>query len=85
MRKPVLSYGHDIGESVTGGFVYRGSDLPRLRGWYVFGDFISGKLWAFRNGTRVTIGRADGVTSFGQTASGELLLTTIGGRLLRIG
>ena len=85
MRKPVLSYGHDIGESVTGGSVYRGSDLPRLRGWYVFGDFISGKLWAFRNGTRVTIGRADGVTSFGQTASGELLLTTIGGRLLRIG
>jgi len=29
------------GGSVTGGFVYRGSNVPNLVGWYVFGDFIA--------------------------------------------
>jgi glucose/arabinose dehydrogenase len=84
LRKPVLSYGRGEGQSVTGGLVYRGSRLPALRGWYVFGDFISGDLWAFRSGRQVRLGQADGVTSFGQTNSGEILLTTIDGRVLRI-
>ncbi len=81
---PVLTYDHSQGESVTGGYVYRGSKLPALRGWYVFGDFVSGRLWAYRDGVRKRIGRADGVTSFGLDQRGELLLTTIGGQVLRI-
>ena len=31
--------------SVTGGFVYRGTDYPVLQGGYVFGDFCSGRIW----------------------------------------
>jgi glucose/arabinose dehydrogenase len=81
---PVLTYGHSEGESVTGGYVYRGSKVPSLRGWYVFGDFVSGRLWAYRDGTRKRIGRAGGVTSFGLDQRGEILLTTISGRVLRI-
>ncbi len=86
IRKPVLEYSHAAGdgESVTGGYVYRGSAIPSLQGAYVFGDFISGRLWAFKDGQRQRIGRADGVTSFGLTPQGELLLTTIDGRLLRL-
>ncbi len=36
---PVAEYDHDEGIAVVGGFVYRGSMLPKLRGHYVFGDF----------------------------------------------
>ncbi|MEZ5184717.1 MAG: PQQ-dependent sugar dehydrogenase [Candidatus Nanopelagicales bacterium] len=84
MTKPVLRYAHDQGESIIGGHVYRGTGIPSLRGWYVFGDFISGRIWAYRDGRRKQIGTADGVTSFGLAASGEMLLTTIDGRVLKI-
>lgn len=43
---PVFEYDHRVGKSVTGGFVYRGSDLPTLEGRYLYGDFVSGGLWA---------------------------------------
>jgi uncharacterized repeat protein (TIGR03806 family) len=39
---PVAEYPHSIGESITGGFVYRGSQDTELVGRYVFGDFITG-------------------------------------------
>lgn len=36
------TYSHDDGScSITGGFVYRGSAMPDLDGWYVYGDFCS--------------------------------------------
>lgn len=81
---PVLSYRRGAGQSVTGGYVYRGAAIPALQGWYVFGDFGSGRIWAFRDGQRVRIGQAAGVTSFGLDQDGELLLTTIGGAVLRM-
>ncbi len=43
---PRAYYGHDQGSAITGGFVYRGSALPELYGWYVYADFYSGRLWA---------------------------------------
>jgi len=36
---PVAEYDHDEGIAIVGGFVYRGNDIPSLRGRYVFGDF----------------------------------------------
>lgn len=86
ITKPLFSYSHASGdgESITGGYVYRGSGIPSLQGWYVFGDFVSGHVWAWRDGTRQKLAKADGLTSFGLTRKGELLLTTIDGRLLRL-
>jgi len=43
---PALTYGHHLGRAVTGGYVYRGSALPQLRGMYVFGDIVTGRLFA---------------------------------------
>jgi glucose/arabinose dehydrogenase len=83
LKKPTIWYRHGKGQSVTGGYVYRGK-IERLRGWYVHGDFISGRLWAWRNGRTVRIGTIDRVTSFGLDRRGELLATTIDGRLLRL-
>ena len=44
---PVAEYAHNPGGNcaVTGGYVYRGTDIPFLYGWYVFGDFCSGRVW----------------------------------------
>uniref|UniRef100_A0A4W4HGJ8 Glucose/Sorbosone dehydrogenase domain-containing protein n=1 Tax=Electrophorus electricus TaxID=8005 RepID=A0A4W4HGJ8_ELEEL len=43
---PIYAYGHDVGKSVTGGYVYRGCQSPNLNGLYIFGDFMSGRLMA---------------------------------------
>ncbi|MDO8392529.1 MAG: PQQ-dependent sugar dehydrogenase [Actinomycetota bacterium] len=44
---PVHEYPHgDDGCSVSGGAVYRGTTISSLRGWYVFADYCSGKVWA---------------------------------------
>ena len=74
---PVFEYGHDLGCSVTGGFVDRGS-APDLRGIYTFGDYCSGRIWGLRyEGGRVvasaqiaTAGFSIG--SFAQDHSGEV-------------
>jgi len=43
---PVFEYDHQVGKSITGGFVYRGREIPELVGKYLYGDFVSGRLWA---------------------------------------
>ncbi len=86
---PVHVYGHDEGRSITGGFVYRGPDLPELWGAYVFADYISGRFWALRlspgGQTEVTV-LADTdyrVTSFGEDADGRLYAVTFNAGILR--
>ena len=45
---PIWEYHHDIGRSITGGFVYRGKRVSELEGAYVYADYVSGRLWALR-------------------------------------
>ncbi|XP_016099390.1 HHIP-like protein 2 [Sinocyclocheilus grahami] len=45
---PIFAYGHHVGKSVTGGYVYRGCESPNLSGLYIFGDFMSGRLMALK-------------------------------------
>ncbi|MGM0768383.1 MAG: PQQ-dependent sugar dehydrogenase [Pseudomonadota bacterium] len=86
---PVAVYGRSEGISVTGGYVYRGNNIPALQGNYLFADFGTGTLWAltpqddgsFQRRTLLETGR--NVASFAQDASGELYLVTFSG-LFRI-
>ncbi|XP_074782406.1 HHIP-like protein 2 [Athene noctua] len=45
---PIFAYGHSVGKSVTGGYVYRGCESPNLNGLYIFGDFMNGRLMALQ-------------------------------------
>ena len=50
---PAFDYGHDVGQSITGGAVYRGSAIPALRGTYFYADYQSNAVWslAYDRGT----------------------------------
>jgi hypothetical protein len=45
---PIVEYGHNAtgGNSITGGYRYRGAGIPSLAGAYIYGDFISGRIWS---------------------------------------
>ncbi len=43
---PIYEYGHELGKSITGGYVVTGDRAPSLKGKYVFGDFTDGRIWA---------------------------------------
>ncbi len=87
---PVAEYDHNLGNSITGGFVYRGAGVPALAGRYVFGDFGSGRLWALRDDgqggydTEQLLDTSYNISAFGEDASGELYFLHYGGEILRI-
>lgn len=89
---PVHVYAND-GEncSVTGGYVYRGRTVASAVGRYFFGDYCSGSVWSLRieGGRAVDFRReafrAASLTSFGESAAGELYLATADGRILKLG
>jgi len=88
--EPVAEYDHSEGCSVTGGFVYRGSDAPELRGRYFYGDYCSGTVWSLRlvDGQATDVRRepveVGGLTSFGEDARGEIYLVGHGGTVYRL-
>jgi len=89
---PIAEYGRTAGQSVTGGYVYRGTAIPALVGRYVFGDFVTGRLWHIPSDTRPTRNVTDesalatglSIASFGEGADGELYLVNYGGTLHRL-
>ena len=44
--KPIFEYSHDLGTSITGGFVYQGHKHGNIHGKYIFGDWGTGRCWA---------------------------------------
>jgi glucose/arabinose dehydrogenase len=87
---PVHVYGHDSGCSITGGFVYRGTAIPELRGRYVFGDYCSGAVWSLRveDGEATDVRREPvtvvGLSSFGEDAKGELYAAALDGAVFKL-
>ena len=88
---PVFEYGRDDGQSVVGGYVYRGAAIPDLVGTYLFADTYTARVRGLR---------ADGdayapidfdldvpgglVSSFGEDADGELYVLSLDGGVFRI-
>jgi glucose/arabinose dehydrogenase len=80
LESPRAVYGREDGCSVTGGYVYRGTSMPELNGWYVYGDYCSGKIWAVDTADdSAPVLLADSglpIASFGELPDGELLVLT---------
>ncbi len=90
-QRPVLAYDHSEGCSITGGFVYRGSEIPALDGHYFYADYCSSWLKSFKlvNGriseqTEWPVGKVSAIASFGLDGVGELYLVSHVGRIFKI-
>jgi glucose/arabinose dehydrogenase len=92
---PVYDYPHPDGESITGGYVYRGSKYPALVGTYLYADFVKGWLAGLRttapNGTplakaqsRRLLGDVGQPSSFGADEVGELYVVDYRGSILSV-
>ena len=90
---PVLDYDHSSGNcSVTGGYVYRGSAIPEIRGTYFYADYCAGwvKSFVYRNGAATdpkdweSLRPGGNITSFGEDGQGELYILTSQGGVYRI-
>jgi glucose/arabinose dehydrogenase len=90
-KAPLYTYGHYTGNTcVIGGYVYRGTLVPRDDGQYIFGDNTSGRIFAMSGWTtgRPTVvqiaalptGSTDytGLSSFGYDAKGNLYACKMG-------
>jgi glucose/arabinose dehydrogenase len=92
---PVFAYGRDSGQSIVGGFVYRG-DAEAMQGEYLFADFVSGRVWSLLQAQGVPIvtersglvspddATLDSPSSFGEDAVGNLYLVDYDGDLFRL-
>jgi glucose/arabinose dehydrogenase len=76
---PILELSHDDGNcSIIGGYVYRGTKIPRLRGWYPFTDYCNGAIRAAKIDARGRVQQRDlglaapAVSSFGEDQAGNL-------------
>jgi glucose/arabinose dehydrogenase len=92
LEMPIWEYTHANGDrSITGGFVYRGTEIAELAGMYVYGDFVSGRVWTLDfsdldNPVNTELMRADfSVSSFGTDQSNELYLCGFDGKIYRLG
>ncbi len=68
---PIHEYGRSSGQSVTGGYVYRGRALgPAFTGRYFFADYVAGRVWSL----------ALTIDSQGEARASNLVEHTVGAR-----
>ena len=99
MVDPILSYTRSLGGSITGGYVVRDT-ASELYGQYIFGDFVSGRIWTINgdgsfqsitNATDLTAildagsaGALSSIASFGEGAGGELFIIDFAGKVVQV-
>ena len=84
---PFAEYNHSNGNcSITGGYVYRGTDWLDFEGLYFFADYCSGDIGTVDNSGNLTIqGRFPGNwVSFGEDVNKELYILDLGGNIYKI-
>ncbi|TGL91064.1 glucose dehydrogenase [Leptospira barantonii] len=88
---PIHEYPRNEGQSITGGYVYRGKDLPKLVGSYIYGDFVVGKIWVLKQKDGKKISNEllfqipYQISTFGQDSAGEVFFADFGsGNIFRI-
>ncbi|MEJ5351773.1 MAG: PQQ-dependent sugar dehydrogenase [Melioribacteraceae bacterium] len=92
LTMPIWEYGHnqDGGYSITGGFVYRGNNAEEIYGKYVYGDFVTGNIWALeydgKNSTNKLLFKTNhSISTFGVDEKDELYFADYAvGRIYKI-
>ena len=85
LQAPVAEYGHSLGCSITGGYVYRGQRVRELEGVYLYADFCSGRIWGLRHDGAAVTAQAElakapfEISSFGEDAEGEVYVVGFDG------
>ena len=85
LSDPVYEYLRDVGESITGGYVYRGVRYPELEGKYIYGDFDFRHVWALQvdssgSTSNELLGTIFGrPSSFGEDEAGEIYVVDFNG------
>lgn len=88
---PVVEYGRSLGNSITGGYVYRGTAVPSLVGKFIFGDYGSGRIFSVepdgQGGSMLgqLLDTNVSLASFGQLLNGEVYALNIAnGQILQL-
>lgn len=87
---PTVAHSHIESRSITGGYVYRGSRLPELVGAYIYGDYVTGKVWAVRHDgkragkPRELVDTPIQIVTFGVDHAGELYVVGYDGTVHRL-
>lgn len=82
--EPIWDYPHEVGKSITGGYVYRGRKVPALVGSYLYADYVTGQIWALRYdhekkqvlSNRTIREKGSPVITFGEDDQGEVYFTS---------
>lgn len=100
LTDPIFDYPHlpspkSLGDSITGGYVYRGPSIAGADGRYFFGDYVANQIYSFvrRPDGRLTDGRVDtdaligstglaGINSFGEDGAGRLYVVGYSGQIV---
>ena len=92
---PIYSYNHSVGQSITGGYVYRGEG-EALQGQYFFADFVQGKVFTLRfDGSSwvaaertaqivANVGAVNNPSSFGEDGRGNLYVVDFDGEIFKL-
>ncbi len=87
---PVWEYEHQLGKSITGGTVYYGDDIPALKGAYIYGDFVTGRIWALwldndlKVDNRQLLDTELRISSFGVDGNNEIYVVDYQGKIYKL-
>jgi glucose/arabinose dehydrogenase len=90
LQLPVWEYRHPLGESITGGYVYYGSQTPSLTGAYIYGDYMTGLIWALRfddaqtSQNQMLLDSKLNISSFGLDQNNELYIIDLNGKIYKM-
>jgi len=89
LTMPIWEYSHSVGQSIIGGYVYRGFNVPELIGKYIYADYVSGRIWALEYSgdgepTNSLLKDTDlNIASFGVDHNNELYICAFDGNIYR--
>lgn len=88
LTSPIFEYNHNDGDkSITGGYVYRGNSVSSIQANYIYGDFLSGRIWALNtDGSSNTLIVESGfnIAAFGTDINNELYVCSFDGQIYKL-